>query len=790
MRVLYALVGEPGVGKSTFVKDHFLESLAVSTDDLRTMFSGHDYTWDATTGSVRYVVSASANKDVFDTLHNIIEKKAQQGRTIVVDATHLYKGAFSFYKQIKEKYGYRIYAVDMRAKTQGLTFEGLEGRNETGERVEAGKNVSTSVLRKFWDRAKNDSAIPGFANKITEDQFEDTMRWNMVDDNKYAQVKVIGDVHGCYDVLIKALGELRDDTKYIFVGDYLDRGTQNAETFNWFNSVMSKPNVVLLRGNHELHYDKYINGLPVKGRETAKVTIPQLERSGIGKKELDRFRRHLQDLYMFTFRGKKFLVTHAGIPSKLLMDRYTDSDLDAFSVGDLPEDVFTKGIGNFKMDIDKEYEEGHFGTVIQIHGHRNEFENNKHTYIYNVEQKVERGGYLSVVTITPDNNGAHIEQDMFKNDNFRVDMAENDVDVDLSKMSDEQIMAVMDMSRDIINREVEPGIIAHNFSREVFQSGRFNKFTMTTRGLFTDKYGKVLGRGFNKFFNYGQNEETSPEAIAKHPYPVVVTPKFDGFLTIVFVVDGKLKVFSKGGSPEFSKAARSDLINHIVKTRGVTHQEAEQGVVDWFEHEGKGYSILLETIDQRDDHVVHYEYSAQYVLAAVKNQYVFEENDEVSFSFARDFNLEHTTVEFARNPEELQIELDNQHGLSAFELCTESEGVVARFDDGFRVKIKNIWYLETKELRSKLDQVKQDPQVMRERAYMNQRRGDASISFYKSVSDTVLNFLFNLSDDELRNLETRPNTLLSRDKEGGSVDVGKALAKYPELRGGYFEHFI
>lgn len=797
MRVLYALVGEPGVGKSTLVKKYGLEDSVVSTDQLRQIFSGKDYTWNAESEMVQVGMSQSANKDVFETLDKVLELKAKQGRTIVVDSTHLYKGAFSRYKKLKEDYGYRIIAIDMRARKLGMSFEDLKKQNNNPDRVVEGKNVSDSTLKKFCDRASNFKA-PTYVNVIRTDQVWNSLYWKMDrDSDDYKHIKVIGDIHGCYDVLHEALGELRDDTKYVFVGDYLDRGPQNVQTFKFFQSILKKKNVVLLRGNHELHWDKFINGYPVTARETAKITIPQLERAGIGKKEINQFRRRLQDLYMFTFGGESFLVTHAGIPTQLVDELYSEvSKLGKFKIMNLPEDIFTKGVGAFKADVDKDYtENATLDMPIQVHGHRNEFPAVKSSMIYNLEQKVERGHYLSVLDLSKDANGkAVVKQLNYKNTNFRADQAEDDLDLDLSNLTDEDIMGVMDVSKNINNSTIEPNIIAHNFNTHAFLNDNFNKFTMTARGLFTDNKGKVIGRGFSKFFNYLQREETQYNEIIKHPYPAIATKKYDGFLTLVFVVDGKLKVFSKGGSPAYSAVAREDLISYVAKykTEDNDRHFAEYLIVDWINNIAEGYTIVLETIDTKDSHIVKYADTKQIVLAAVKNQYIFEENDDIADMFAKAFLLKRPEKRFIADQDGLELMIDSQTGKHAFKDNVEQEGWVVRFDDNFRFKLKNNWYLKTKELRNKLTQVKEYPEVFRERVYsraLDHVRDEANtdkIAHYDDVDATLKNFLFNLSDEQLSKLETRPDYIFNHDEGSGDVDVDKVQKQYPELFAGEF----
>lgn len=69
----------------------------------------------------------------------------------------------------------------------------------------------------------------------------------------------IGDIHGCYDELIELVQKcenyLPGEKKYIFLGDYIDRGPMSAQVLDWMmNQNVDK---VCLMGNHEdmfLHY--------------------------------------------------------------------------------------------------------------------------------------------------------------------------------------------------------------------------------------------------------------------------------------------------------------------------------------------------------------------------------------------------------------------------------------------------------------------------------------------------------------------------------------------------------
>lgn len=74
--------------------------------------------------------------------------------------------------------------------------------------------------------------------------------YQRIDGSAYRNIWVVGDLHGCYTLLMSRLDEIGFDTTQdllISVGDLIDRGSENVEcmeliTFPWFRAV---------RGNHE-----------------------------------------------------------------------------------------------------------------------------------------------------------------------------------------------------------------------------------------------------------------------------------------------------------------------------------------------------------------------------------------------------------------------------------------------------------------------------------------------------------------------------------------------------------
>ena len=80
-----------------------------------------------------------------------------------------------------------------------------------------------------------------------------------IDLSEYKVIHHVGDIHGCNTALQKylnAISGIKDDHFFIFCGDYIDRGIENAEVVQFLLSIKDKPNVLLLEGNHEIHLVK------------------------------------------------------------------------------------------------------------------------------------------------------------------------------------------------------------------------------------------------------------------------------------------------------------------------------------------------------------------------------------------------------------------------------------------------------------------------------------------------------------------------------------------------------
>ena len=190
-------------------------------------------------------------------------------------------------------------------------------------------------------------------------------------------------------------------------------------------------------------------------------------------------------------------------------------------------------------------------------------------------------------------------------------------------------------------REVEgmPGIIACNFSRRAFVKGLWDQTSCKARGLFLRASdAEVVARGYDKFFNIGQPPGLADfrEVVrAGAGRPLSVRRKWNGYLAIVSVVDGRLRVFSKSGVTAYSEHARSLLEAHL----GGRAEELAERIAR------AGVSLTFEVISRRDPHIIDEGDDKVVLLDAIRNQEDAVLLDELRRGVAEDFGFVSPPVE-------------------------------------------------------------------------------------------------------------------------------------------------
>lgn len=645
MRDLVLLRGLPASCKSTLIKNLGLEAYTLSTDDLRLKIGSFEQTQDG------FCIPQSLNKKVFEYLYSLLEQRMIRGEFTIIDATHVNSKSCSEYRKLAEKYNYNIYFYTVTASLD----ECLE-RNS--KRVY--NKVPDSVIIDMYNRFSYD-----LGQDITEikDLEQFLLETNIEKLKGYKGSIAVGDIHSSAAPLRTLLKIFNDDYKYIFLGDYFDRGMEPILTWKMLKELYKKPNVVMLLGNHEKHTLDYCNG-EVVNSSSARETFTELEKYNITKEELRDFYNSLKEYYCFSIFNKNYFCCHGGL--SFVPDRLRLTSLH----------TLTKGVGSYDTEIDEIYasnfEKGMCKDFIQVHGHR---KTTSTDYSYCLEGAVELGGKLMFMGMKPNK--------------VYVDGIRNKICVENKgyEINNDFINKVAN-TKGIYIKELKDNIISINFSTVIFENKIWNDLTLKARGLFVDKdTGKIVARSYDKFFNMGEMEETSPYNLEKNlVYPVKIREKANGFLGIVSLLDGRVKFFTKTtDSGEHTEYLREcwNLLSHNTKHELVNAM---------FKH---NCSVVFEVIHHSDPHIVEYDKDCLYLLDFIENS-IDTKFLDIKLTNKDKHLLLPKLYKTVTSYKDLVTSLEdiNKH---------KSEGVVCRDANGFMFKYKTDWYNTWKKHRKTLD---------------------------------------------------------------------------------------
>lgn len=691
MRDLILLRGAPGSGKSTFVKEHHLEPYTVSSDQVRLMFSAPEI--DALTGEPH--ISQRNENAVWEFIYQIVELRMKTGQFIVLDAQNLHPARWL---KLAEKYRYRVYVKQMEA-----TLEECLERN--AKRPVLNRVPEHVIMASNWKLDNNE--LSSKVKPVTEDIANGDIQ--PFDANGYEHVWICGDVHGCY-VPLKAFydytGGFPEKDLIIFVGDYVDRGIQNKETLELLIEQRHKKNVVFLEGNHiweTLFANDRVD--EIKSHEFMLNTLPQIET--IDKKHLREWASRWGQFCYFTFHGKCYLVTHAGIgymPEHLLY---------------VPTKMFTRG-GAYEEDVDRAWcEKGYGPNLIQVHGHRNWYQyaiDETETSI-NLCSAVEFGEPLRVYGVDAEDtyyltfdNPVHRAGMSLRR---RADLLEGKATATPQEVA-ELLVYNLRMAKGVEEKQLKNGVSSFNFSRDIFYSMAWDDLNKIARGLFVDTiHWKILARGFEKFFHANEHNGlfNSKEWLKENlKFPVKAWKKYNGFLFMTSWNPYTNEIFY--ASKSTTEGPHVDIGKKVLQEYFDKNPVDAKKIIDYMK--ANDVTILWEICSHEDPHPIwEWEHGDKAVcLAIVKNTVKFETIPDQEFQnlvYECWESVPTTEVENIFNSwEELEPCIDS--GIYA-PVHEPTEGWVLVDANGYRFKGKTAYYDAWKRLRNIKEALQEHPEI-------------------------------------------------------------------------------
>ena len=341
MKKLLILNGIMGAGKSSFIKENYLEDFTLSSDKLRIMMAGFDMSENG------LVISSKKDRQVWSTLYTLLESRMNMGLFTVIDAMHLHTRDFKKYKELADLYGYKIYV-----KRFDVSLDELLQRNEQREIY---KRIPTSVIVNKYEIFTN-QVLPEYVTVI-----------NSIDEllpipeglDAYENIYCVGDIHNNADKLGIVYNEVKENQNslYIFTGDIFDRGEKPYETMLLVGKLLELDNVRFIQGNHERHVRQYVSGTDAYTNQFKETTLDKILERTQDTRILNSLVDRLEEFIWFRFRGETYFVCHAGVselPKNML-----------YLAGQNCE----YGTGDYGTEVDELWEKNMSG-MIQIHGHR------------------------------------------------------------------------------------------------------------------------------------------------------------------------------------------------------------------------------------------------------------------------------------------------------------------------------------------------------------------------------------------------------------------------------------
>lgn len=682
-RKMILLRGVQGSGKSTFVKENNLEEFTMSMDLLR----GHILPL-AHNGDY-YLTSQVENRFIYEKFMELLEFRLRLGGNVVIDNLNLTKSNIKNYEKLAYRYGYEITVINFE-----VDEEVLHERNEARRFTKkfGGDNLAKNI-QVFKDSTKEVEDNYRVISSKDKKSIAKLLKDEYLSLDNYREVKVIGDIHGCYDELLLSLGlednNIEEDVFYVFLGDYIDRGTQNAKVLEFMIENCDKENVVLLEGNHELYIRAYVNKFDLGyGEEFNKNTKVDIEKRDLSREDLKKFVNSLKTYFTFSYNNKRYLCTHGGI-----------NETDLFKTTHF-ERIF--GHGGYLYDIDIKYT----GDVIQFHGHRNKFKfNNKAGNIYNLEDSVERGGTLVVatidgmdgVTITNTRKEGTLPEDnnLIKAHVLQLESENN------ARVQETTIGLGSEESKKLYNLKLVRGydLDENNFGKKII------------RGLFFDSDYKVILRGYDKFYNVGQ-VSTLEELIEGFEYPVISYKKENGFLGLLSY-DTDINDFLFGTKNMVIDSNKtSDRTSFAEEFRRLFYKvfnEEQQNLLREFML-FNDVTLSFEVISFKDKHITKEEEEKIVLLDAIENKYEFKARRYKNIvKLEKDLN-KISKIEEGFHIKERAMTFNNKAKLRKFiksdlnNMNTQHEGFILT-DSNVMVKYKSIKYFYFKEVRNTIKRV-------------------------------------------------------------------------------------
>jgi serine/threonine protein phosphatase 1 len=149
------------------------------------------------------------------------------------------------------------------------------------------------------------------------------------------KIFAVGDIHGCLDKLTLLMGMIEPDREkdiLLFLGDYIDRGTESKRVVDYLIELAGRyRRVIFLKGNHEQMFDCYLDGtdklwfLSNGGQATMDSYLREETRAGTSLVP-EAHLKFFKGLRLY-YETDKYIFVHAGLKANIPLDMQDEWDM-------------------------------------------------------------------------------------------------------------------------------------------------------------------------------------------------------------------------------------------------------------------------------------------------------------------------------------------------------------------------------------------------------------------------------------------------------------------------------
>jgi protein phosphatase len=225
---------------------------------------------------------------------------------------------------------------------------------------------------------------------------------------------IIGDIHGCYDELVKLLAKLGyayhlDSDKAVncpgrqavFVGDLTDRGPKSQAVLDLVMEMVKHGTGLCVLGNHDDKLRRYLKGNKVRINNGLQSTIDQInecqqysptgphDRRRVSRSQVVKFLEGLP--IQLVLDDGNLVVAHAGLKERY-HGIFNKKSKSKALYGETTGEVDSKG-----FPVRKDWAASYTGKAVVVHGHVRGDEVRIQNNVYNVDTSCVYGGKLTAL---------------------------------------------------------------------------------------------------------------------------------------------------------------------------------------------------------------------------------------------------------------------------------------------------------------------------------------------------------------------------------------------------------